>query len=402
MDVQSSRRNIPLLAVCQALAMTGASVTMTASALVGQMLAIDKSLATVPLAFQMTATMLTTIPASLLMRRLGRRAGFSIGSLFGITSGIVCALAIYLADFWLFVVGSMFMGATMGFATYYRFAAADVADERYRSRAISLVMAGGVAAAIAGPELAKWSAELLAPLSFAGCFAAIAVLHLGALLLLQATRIAPPSAQERRESGRPLKQIARQPVFLVAAFGGMIGYAVMALVMTATPLAMVACGFGFPDAAFVIQWHALGMFAPSFVTGRLINRFGVLNVMATGAALMLACIAVNLSGITMVHFWSALVLLGLGWNFLFIGATTLLTEAYAPAERAKSQALNDFAVFTAVAAASFFSGAVQGRLGWDGVNVAAILPVVAALVAVLWLKARRAGGSAPRLAGTTG
>jgi predicted MFS family arabinose efflux permease len=261
-------------------------------------------------------------------------------------------------------------------------------------------MAGGVLSAIAGPELAKWSAGLLAPITFAGCFAAIAALHVVALLLLQATRIPAPTALERRESGRPLRQIARQPVFIVAVFGGMIGYAVMALVMTATPLAMVACGFAFPDAAFVIQWHALGMFAPSFFTGRLIARFGVLNIMAIGAVLMLACIGVNLTGVTMLQFWSGLVLLGLGWKFLFIGATTLLTEAYAPAERAKSQALNDFLVFSAVAAAAFFSGAVQGRLGWDGVNLAAIAPVAAALAAIVWLRARRAGRGVRPLAST--
>jgi predicted MFS family arabinose efflux permease len=251
-------------------------------------------------------------------------------------------------------------------------------------------MAGGVVAAICGPELAKWSAGLLEPLTFAGCFAAIAVLNVAVLLLLQATRIPAPTAIERRETGRPIRSIARQPTFLVAALGGMVGYSVMALVMTATPLAMVACGFGFPDAAFVIQWHGLGMSAPSFVTGRLIARFGALSIMAIGAALMLVCIGVNLSGVAMLQFWSGLVLLGVGWNFLFIGATTLLTEVYAPAERAKTQALNDFMVFTAVAAASFFSGAIHNRLGWDGVNFAAIAPVVAALGAILWLRMRRA------------
>lgn len=390
MSAPGSRRNVPLLTACQALVMTGASVTMAASALVGQMLAVDKGLATLPMAFQFTATMLATVPASLLMRRFGRRAGFSLGSLVGVVAGAVSGLAIYVADFWLFVLGSALFGVTMGFATYYRFAAADIADERHRARAISLVMAGGVVAAICGPELAKWSAGLLEPLTFAGCFAAIAVLNLVVLLVLQATRIPAPTAVERRESGRPIGRIARQPVFLVAVLAGMVGYSVMALVMTATPLAMVACGFGFADAAFVIQWHGLGMFAPSFVTGRLIARFGNLAIMAVGALLMLVCIAVNLSGVAMLQFWSGLVLLGVGWNFLFIGATTLLTEIYTPAERSKTQALNDFLVFTAVAAASFFSGAIQNRLGWDGVNFAAIAPVAAALAAIVWLRMRRA------------
>lgn len=401
MSASLSRRNVPLLTACQALVMTGASVTMVASALVGQMLAVDKGLATMPLAFQYTATMLATVPASLLMRRFGRRAGFSLGSLIGIGGGAVAGFAIYIGDFWLFVLGSVLLGATMGFATYYRFAAADIADERHRSRAISLVMAGGVVAAISGPELAKWSAGLLAPLTFAGCFAAIVVLHVGVLLLLRATRIPAPTAVERGDSGRPLRSIARQRVFVVAALSGMVGYSVMALVMTATPLAMVACGFGFADAAFVIQWHALGMFAPSFITGRLIARFGVLTIMATGALLMLICVAVNLSGVAMLQFWSGLVLLGLGWNFLFIGATALLTETYTPAERAKTQALNDFLVFSAVAAASFFSGAVHNRLGWEGVNLAAIVPVVAALGAVLWLRTRRSAAARPAEAAGT-
>jgi MFS family permease len=387
------RRNVLILAACQALAMTGSSLLITTAALIGQMLATDKSLATLPLGLQFVATMLTTIPASLLMKRVGRRAGFTVGALFGAGGGLISSLAIFAGSFSGFCLGNTLIGVAMGFALFYRFAAADAADERSRSRAISFVMAGGVVAAVSGPELAKWSRDLFEPALYVGCLAVVAALWAVAVLLLQFVTIPRPSEAERRSTGRPLGVIARQPAFVVAVLGGMIGYGSMSLVMTATPLAMVAHHHDFADAAFVIQWHALGMFAPSFFTGRLIARFGVLNVMLAGAALLVGCIAVNLSGTTMLQFWVALVALGLGWNFLYIGSTTLLTEAYEPAERAKVQALNDFLVFGAVAASSFSSGALQNRFGWDAVNYAVVAPVLLVLFAVLWLRQRRAAAA---------
>ena len=390
MDRQRTRRNVLILALCQALAMTSTSLMVTVAALVGQMLALDKTLATLPIAVQFTATMATTIPASLLMKRIGRRAGFSVGALLGAAGAGLAVAAIFAGSFVAFCLAGAGIGAALGFAMFYRFAAADAADSAFRGKAISLVLTGGVVAAVAGPQLARWSRDLFQPALFAGCFAVIAGLWLAALLLLQLVDIPRPGDYERRAGGRPLAAIVRQPAFAVAALGAMIGYGVMSLVMTVTPLAMVGHAHEFDDAAFVIQWHALGMYAPSFLTGHLIARFGVLNVLAAGVALIGACVAVNLSGTGLMQFWAALILLGLGWNFLFIGSTTLLTETYRPEERAKTQALNDFLVFGTVAMSSFASGAVHHHFGWTAVNLAVIAPISAVLLAVLWLRRRRA------------
>ena len=272
---------------------------------------------------------------------------------------------------------------------FYRHAAADTADAEFKSKAISLVVAGGVVAAICGPLIAIWSRDLFAPVSFAGCYAAIVVLQLVALGLLAFVDIPRPTAEERRSSGRPLLTIMRQPTFIVAAASGMIGYGAMSLIMTATPLAILGCGLEFKDAAFVIQWHALGMFAPSFVTGSLINRFGVLKIIVSGALLTTFCVAINLAGIELLNFWSALVLLGIGWNFMFVGGTTLLTRAHTAEERAKTQAANDFLVFGSVALASLGSGAAFHAFGWTTVNVAVLPMLVAVVIAAMWLRARR-------------
>jgi len=390
MDRHRTRRNVLILALCQALAMTSTSLMVTVAALVGQMLAADKTLATLPIGVQFTATMATVIPASLLMKRIGRRAGFSVGALLGAAGAGLAIAAIFAGSFVVFCLAGAAVGAALGFAMFYRFAAADAADPAFRGKAISLVLTGGVVAAVAGPQLARWSRDLFQPALFAGCFVAIAGLWLAALLLLQLVDIPRPSELERRAGGRPLAAIVRQPAFVVAALGAMIGYGVMSLVMTVTPLAMIGHAHEFDDAAFVIQWHVLGMYAPSFVTGHLIARVGVLNVLAAGVALIGACVAVNLSGTGVMQFWAALTLLGLGWNFLFIGSTTLLTETYRPEERAKTQALNDFLVFGTVAMSSFASGAVHNHFGWSAVNLAVIAPISAVLIAVLWLRRRRA------------
>ena len=257
----------------------------------------------------------------------------------------------------------MLIGSFQGFAILYRYAAADTASEAFRPRAISLVLAGGVVAALAGPELAKWSHDLLDQIPFAGTFVVIAVVQSISWIFLIFVRIPTPTAAERATSGRPIGVIVRQPVFMVAILGAMIGYGTMTFLMTATPLAMVACGFHFEDAAFVIQWHAVGMFLPSFFTGSLIQRFGVIRVMLTGAFAYLACIAINVSGIELLQFFSGLVLLGIGWNFLFIGGTTLLTQAYRPEEKAKVQGLGDFLVFTSSTIAAFSSGAMNHAYG---------------------------------------
>jgi MFS family permease len=389
MRIDPAWKNVSLLAVCQALAFSGTSLIATTSALVGNALATDKGYATLPLALQFFATMLTTIPASHLMRRIGRRQGFTIGAVVGIAGASTSTAAIFAGDFLLFVLGSAITGVFYGFVLFFRFAAADVADERRRSKAISLVLAGGVAAAVIGPNLARLTRALFEPVLFAGCYASLIVLYLGVIGVLRFVRIPTPTAVERRESGRPLLDIASQPACLTAMLCGPIAYGVMSLIMTATPLAMLACNLSFDDTAFVIQWHVLGMYAPSFVTGHLISRFGVLNIMAAGAALLVACVGVNLAGNGMVNFWSALVLLGVGWNFLFIGATTLLTQSYQPAERAKIQGLNDFLLYGMVTVSALLSGKIQHAFGWETINLGVVPFIGMAFAVSLWLRTRR-------------
>ncbi len=385
MVLTPQRRNVLVLALCQAMTMTSITIMVTVSSLVGQELADNKAFATWPLGLQQVGVMLATFPASLLMHRIGRRGGFTVGAAFGIVGSLLQAYAVFHFDFWLFCLGNGLVGVANGFSLFYRFAATDTADAAFKSKAISLVMAGGVVAALLGPQLAKWSHDWFAPVFFAGSFIAIAILQASGGLLVQFVQIPKPTAAERKSSGRPLAEIVRQPVFLVAVTGSMIGYGVMSLVMTATPLAMVECGYSFSDSAFVIQFHALGMFLPSFFTGHLIARFGVLKIMLAGTLLFAACVAINLSGIAIWQFWSALILLGLGWNFLYIGGSTLLTEAYLPSERAKTQGVNDSLVFGVVTIAAFASGALHHSFGWQAVNLGVVLPVVVAFGAILWL-----------------
>ncbi|MEQ8585862.1 MAG: MFS transporter [Thalassobaculaceae bacterium] len=389
-----SVKNVVLLAICQALAMTGMTMNMSVTALAGHELAPDPSLATLPLALQFTATMLTTMPASLYMRHVGRRLGFATGVLIGVTGAVLGVTAIFAEGFVLFCVASMLIGSFQGFAVLYRYAAADTASDSFRPRAISLVLAGGVVSALLGPTLAKYSFELFAPILFAGTFVAIAIVQGLSLFFLAFVEIPRPSAEERSTSGRPLLEIVRQPVFLVAVFGAMIGYGSMTFVMVATPLAMVDCGFAVPDTFIVVQWHAVGMFAPSFFTGSLIQRFGVIRIMLTGVVAYLLCAAINLSGVTFLQFFSALVLLGIGWNFLFIGGTTLLTESYRKEERAKVQGLGDFLVFSMSTLAAFSSGAINHAFGWEAINYG-LLPLSAAVgIALLWYGKRKTAAPA--------
>lgn len=382
-------RNVVLLAVCQALVMSCLSLALTVSALVGSSLAPDPGLGTFPLALQFVGTMATTIPASMLMERIGRRAAFSIGALVGALGGALGAQAIFTGSFWLFAVASLLLGVMTGFAVYFRFAATDTASDAFKARAISYVLAGGLIAAIAGPQIAIWSRELFAPVLFAGGYVAIAVLTLAMLAVLQFIRIPRPSETTVQSPGRSLVEIVRQPAFVVAAAAGMVSYGAMNLIMVSTPLAMVACSHPFDDAAFVIQWHVVGMYGPSFFTGNLVKRFGVTPILGLGAVLILACVGVNLSGIAVIQFWTALVLLGLGWNFLFVGGSILLTETYRPAEKAKVQATNDFLVFGTTAVTALSSGALFHRFGWEALNLTIVLPVVAVLAAALWLNRRR-------------
>lgn len=379
-------RNVPLLAWSSALSMSCNTLIIATAALVGYTLAEDKAYGTLPLALQFVATMCTSMPAAALMQRIGRKAAFLWATLFGLAGGGLAAFAIIQHSFWLFVVAGLCVGVFNGFANFFRFTAADSVAMPYKSRAVSLVMVGGVIAAIIGPNLARVSREWIAGAEFAGGYLVAVLLYMlmaVTLTFLRGDR--PASASAAAGDARPLGVIARQPKYLVALICGTFGYCVMTFVMTATPLSMQGHAFHFDDTSSVIQWHVVAMFAPSFFTGNLIACFGVATIMGTGAAIGLLCVGVNLSGEVYWNYLTGLVLLGLGWNFLFVGSTALLTETYTPAERNKAQALNDFIVFTAVSIASLSAGTLQNRFGWQTVNLG-VLPLLAiALAGSLWL-----------------
>ncbi|MGV3742918.1 MAG: MFS transporter [Burkholderiaceae bacterium] len=378
MALSTERRNVLRLAAAQALFQTFSVMMITISGLIGQAMAPDKQLATLPIAMSMLTAAAVMIPASLYMQKRGRRAGFLSGTGLGITAGLLAALAIWIGSFWLFVVANALVGAYQAFAQYYRFAAADAASAEFKSRAISWVIAGGIVAAFAGTNIARFTQDI-GPAPFAVSFLVMAALSLLSFCIMAGLNIAPPARTESAGTVRPIAQIMRQPVFLTALMGSVVGYAMMILVMTATPIAMQQCGHPLGVAATVIQWHVLGMFLPSFFTGDLIKRFGVLTIMTTGVILILAEVLLALSGIEFIHFLSALILLGVGWNFLFIGGTTLLTEACTPAERAKTQAAHDFLMFGAITIASFSSGSLLNAYGWRFVNFSVIPFLLAAL-----------------------
>lgn len=385
---KSDRRNVIILAIAQALFMSGTSLTVATSALVGWALASNKDLASLPFTMQLLATMLTSIPAALLMARIGRKRAFLGSTLIAAAGGVICTLAIVQQQFMLFIAGSILIGMFSGFANYYRFAAADAATSEFKSRAISYVLAGGVIAALIGPNLANHTRELIASASFAGSYAALIVIYILSFALLSFLKL--PQHLTDDATGQPparrrLAEILRQPRFIIAVTCGMLGYAIMSLIMTATPLAMKHHAYPFADTAFVIQWHVLGMFAPSFFTGHLIKRLGVLSILFSGALLGLLCVWINFQGTTTWHFWTALLLLGISWNFLFIGATTLLTETYHDHERFKVQAINDFLVFSVVAFASLSAGYLHHRFGWQTVNLASLPAFGLILLSLLWL-----------------
>lgn len=395
-DYSRGLRSVLVLTFAQALSMTGAGIVMLVTALAGDYLATDPRLATLPLAIQFVATMLATFPAALWMRHAGRRLGFTIGQCIGIVGALLSCFALLHGSFGLFISGAALLGAHNAFWGYYRFAAAEAAHPERRARAISWVMLGGIVSALLGPELAKATRDLFSPILFAGCYAAIAGLCVFTACLIQGASLPParPRVSKSDDQARPLSEIVRQPTFIVAAVAAMVGYGVMILVMSATPLSMVDCGFAFDDAAFVIQWHALAMFVPSFFTGSLIKQFGPLKIILTGVFLNIACMAFNLSGIEFINFWLGLVALGLGWNFMFIGGTALLTETYREAEQEKTQAANDFLVFAAISVATFSSGALQNGFGWAAVNGVMVLPLSAALFAIIWLSSKQRRGLA--------
>ena len=377
-------RNVALLSSSQALFTTSQSVLIITAGLIGQAIADDKALATLPVSLAIVATAMTTIPASLYMQRVGRRNGFLTGGFIGLVGTCLAAYSVWIGSFWLFAVATFVMGINGGFAQFFRFAAADTASQEFRPRAISLVVAGGIVAAFVGPLVVRLTNDSYA-IPFLGSFTVLIGVAVVAMTILSFIDIPKLTLSESHEPARPLLEIVRQPVFIVAVLGGMVGYGVMTLVMTSAPIAMIGCGFGVPDAANAIQWHIVAMFGPSLVTGSVIQRFGVLKVMASGMALLLGCVGIALMGLEIGHFTLALIALGLGWNFSFVGASTLLTEAYRPSERAKVQAINDFLVFGMAALGSLSSGMVMHWAGWNIVQLVALPFVAVSAIATLSL-----------------
>jgi len=380
-------RNVALLCATQALLFTNNTILISINGLAGYALAADtdKWMATLPVTSYVVGAALTTIPVSQLMRRVGRVNGFTIGTLIGILGALICGFAVYSHSFWTLCAGTLVMGIYNASGQYYRFAAADVASIDFKSKAISLVMAGGLVGGILGPQTSKMTKDIL-PAEFLGSYLALIGFCIVALTLQRMMSIPRLTAAEQKDQGRALSEIARQPAFIVAVLSGMIGYGVMNLLMTATPLAMQSCAHPFSDAAFVIQWHVIAMFAPSFVTGSLIKRFGVRTIMFTGVLLSLCCVAIALSGVDVMHFWIALVLVGVGWNFMYLGGTTLLTETHTPAEKAKVQGTNDMAIFITMAISSASSGWLFNARGWEIMNYGAVPFLLLTGLAIVFLK----------------
>jgi MFS family permease len=392
--IPNAHREVLRLATAQALVQIVSVLIMTVGALAGRQIASSPGLATAPIATMFLGTVLTIIPASLWMARSGRRTGFVAGALFGVLGGLVAAWGIHAGSLLLMSLGTMLVGVYLAFAQFYRFAASEVADEAFRPRAISLVLAGGVVAALLGPALGRLGAPLLET-AYVGSFLILTITSLAAALLLLGLKVPRPEVRAGGEKPRPLLAIMRQPTYGVALFAAATGSGVMVLAMTATPLAMTVHQHGLPAAATVIQAHVLGMFLPSFFTGGLIGRFGALKIMLVGAALMFGHVALSLSGTGLTSFASSLFVLGVGWNFLFIGGTTLLTSTYRPEERGRAQAANDLLIYVTGLAASLSAAALLDGIGWRGLNLALLPWLSLAVIAVssVFLMTRHAGKS---------
>jgi MFS family permease len=388
MNDQSARRQVLILASAQALFQTASVAVVTVGALAGSQIAAAAQLATAPVASMMLGTALATVPASLWMARAGRKPGFLFGALLGVLGGLIAAAGIWQRSLILLCSGTLLVGAYQGFAQFYRFAAAEVAEPALRPRAIGWVLAGGVIAALLGPMLGRFGGPLLEP-EYTGSFLLLALVSALAVVLLSALRMPPPAAGADPGPARPLSVIVRQPTYLVALFGAATGFGAMVLAMTATPLAMVHHQHSVGAAATVIQLHVLGMFLPSFFTGSLISRFGVVPIMLAGVALLAGHVLLTLSGTAFNSFASALVLLGIGWNFLYIGGTTLLTTTYTAAERGRAQAANDLSIFLVGLAASLSAGALLEFASWQTLNVLLLPWLGLAAAALVWLLYQR-------------
>lgn len=381
-DDARARSNVLRLAAAQALGGANSAVIFATGAIVGATLAPSVSLATVPISVYVVGLACGTLPVGMISRAYGRRVAFIIGSGAGAICGLLGAVAILKASFALFCCATFFGGFYGAVAQSYRFAAADGASPSYRPKAVSWVMAGGVFAGVLGPQLVQWTMDIWSPYLFAASFAAQAVVALIAMALLS-TVDAPKPAPADMHGGRPLLEIVRQPRFIAAAICGVVSYSMMNLVMTSAPLAMKLCGLTLSDSNFGLQWHIVAMYGPSFFTGSLIARFGASKVVAVGLALEAIAAVIGIAGISAMHFWVCLVVLGIGWNFGFIGASALVLETHRPQERNKVQAFNDFLVFGLMAVGSFSSGQLLANYGWPTVNAVVFPPVILGLVALV-------------------
>jgi len=384
-----ARRNALVLAIAQALAGGNNTVLVATAAIVGTMLAPDKGLATLPISIFVLGMWMGTLPMGMLARRLGRRNALQIGTGCGVLTGLICCVAVLQGSFFLFNVGAVFSGFYASAHQSYRFAAADTASDEFRPKAISWVLFGGILAGVVGAQLVIATQNLWPPYLFAATYIGQSALALVAGGVLMFVNIPKPPPRSVVGDGRPLSEIAREPRFIVAVACGVAAYSMMNLVMTSAPLAMVMCNHSITDATLGLQWHVLGMYAPSFITGALITRFGLERITGLGFALIVVAAGIGIAGISLWHFWIGLALLGVGWNFAFIGATTMVTHCHQPNERNKVQAFNDFLVFGSMAIGSFSSGQLLASFGWATVNEVVFPVVLAASALLLWSALRR-------------
>ncbi len=387
-DDSLARRNAMVLAVAQALGGANNTIIFSTASIVGSVIAPDKGLATVPVTCMVLGMWFGTLPVGWLARRFGRRPALQIGTLFGMASGLISCTAVITGNFWLLLFGTFCGGLYAAAFQSYRFAAADTASEAYRAKAVSWVLAGGVFAGVLGPQIVIFTTDLLSPYAFAATYLGQSACALVAIGVLQLVKIPKPVVR-KGESGRPLAEIVRTPRFIVAVVCGVTSYAVMNLVMTAAPLAMIGCGHSVTEATLGIQWHVLAMYGPSFVTGSVVARYGVNRVTVAGLVLLALTGVAALSGTSVAHFWTALILLGLGWNLSFIGATTMVTACHRPEERTKVQSFNDFLIFGSMAVSSFSSGQILAYFGWNTINAVIFPAVLMTGGLLLWMAMRR-------------
>ena len=384
MNAKFKWSNVYILFVSQALYQTVSILVITLSGVIGMQMAPDKNLATLPVAMTTIGAAVMMIPASMLMKKIGQRKAFMIGTLIGALSGVVSWYGIINHSFWIFSIGNMLLGAYQGFTQYYRFAAADSVPEKAKSKAISWVIGGGIVAAVAGPNLARFTQDMGA-IPYAYSYLStilLSIVALGAVSLLKIGHTAVVQTNKPTKAGRSLKEIIKNKNTVLALFSSATAFAVMGMSMTATPIAMHDFGHSSGDTAMVIQWHVLGMFLPSFFTGTLIQKFGVHRIIIAGILILFVYLIVALSGTEFSNFIAGLFIVGLGWNFLFIGGSSVLTKVYRPEEKEKTQAFHDFTVFTVISITSFFAGSLFNHWGWMGVNLI-LLPLLILTFAVV-------------------